>query len=101
MRSLLFHGNCFTCHKEQSAISAPSIIEIKDNYLNAFPNKKDFIDYMSEWVVKPKKETSIMQDSIDKYELMPELGYEKVVIEDIAAYIYDTDFTKVHEGHKE
>jgi len=101
IRSLLFHGNCITCHDEHKSISAPSIDEIKKNYLRAFPKRKDFVAYMSEWVVKPNKEGSIMLDAIKKYELMPELGFDKSTLVEISAYIYDTDFSKKHEGHKQ
>ena len=100
MRSLLFHGNCVTCHDEHTSISAPSIDEIKANYIRAFPKKKDFIAYMSKWIVKPKKETSIMLDAIKKYELMPELGFDESTTRDIASYIFETDFSKEHDGHK-
>ena len=31
-KSLLFHGNCITCHFEQKAVSAPSVIEFKQQY---------------------------------------------------------------------
>ena len=99
MRSLLFHGNCVTCHAEHTSISAPSIDEIKENYLRAFPNKKDFISYMSKWIVNPSADASIMLDSIKKYELMPDLGFDESTTRDIASYIYDTDFSKEHEGH--
>ena len=101
IRSLLFHGNCITCHHEHTDISAPSIDEIKANYLRAFPIKKDFVEYMSKWVVTPSAESSIMQDAIKKYELMPELGFDVSTLKEISAYIYDTDFTQKHEGHKE
>ena len=97
--SLLFHGNCITCHFETKALSAPSIIEIKENYLRAFPQKQIFIKYMSTWVEHPNKDTSILLDTIKKYELMPELGFDKSTLEIIATYIYETDFTKEHEGH--
>jgi len=97
--SLLFHGNCITCHEETKAVSAPSVIEFQENYLRAFPKKKDFVEYMSEWVIHPNAESSIMLDAIKKYELMPELGFEKSTLEIIAEYIYETDFTKEHEGH--
>lgn len=100
-RSLLFHGNCTTCHFEQKTVSAPSIIELKENYLRAFPIKKDFVEYMSKWVVKPNKETSIMLDAIEKHELMPELGYDISTLREISAYIYETDFTKGHDAHKD
>ena len=100
IRSLLFHGNCITCHDEHKSISAPSIDLVKGNYLRAFPTREDFIAYMAKWVVKPNKEGSIMLDAIDKYKLMPELGYDESTLREIASYIYDTDFSKNHEGHK-
>ena len=57
---LLFNGNCVTCHSTNELNkSAPTIIEIQNTYKNAFPNKKDFIYYMSTWVLNPKEETSL------------------------------------------
>lgn len=56
---------------------------------------------MSQWVVQPKTETSMMHDAIEKYKLMPLLGYEVTTIEDIAVYIYDTNFSQKHEGHRD
>ena len=97
--SLLFHGNCVTCHFETKDDSAPAIITVRENYLRAFPKKDDFVKAMSEWVIKPNKETSIMLNAVKKYKLMPHLGYEEEVLKDITAYIYETDFTKKHEGH--
>lgn len=99
--SLLFHGNCITCHFETKDNSAPSIMSVRENYLRAFPQKKDFVEYMSKWVLRPKAEGSLMLDAIKKYELMPLLGYEESTLNIIAEYIYDTDFTKKHEGHKD
>jgi len=93
MRGLIFNGNCTTCHFETKTVSAPSMKIVKENYLRAFPIKKDFVENMSKWVVKPKKETSIMLDSIDKHGLMPELGFEFSTLQEISSYIYDTDFT--------
>ena len=55
---------------------------------------------MSEFALHPKRELSIMQDSIDKHELMPELGYDIETLREIAEYIYDTEFDKPHSGHK-
>ena len=95
---LLFHGNCVTCHYELEEKSAPSMMEVRKRYRQAFPEKKEFVKYLSEWVHHPSQEQSIMQDAIEKHELMPQLAYEKEVLEDIAEYIYETDFTKVHNG---
>ena len=96
MGALLFHGNCTTCHNELQNKSAPAMIEVRRRYMQAFADKKDFVKYLSEWVHDPDAKKSIMQDAIAKYELMPQLSYEKDVLEDIAAYIYDTDFTRQH-----
>jgi len=91
---LYFSGNCVTCHFETEKKSAPSMTEIRENYLRAFPKKEDFVNYMATWVLKPNATTSIMQDSIDEFELMPELGYDEYTLKEIAKYIYETDFNK-------
>lgn len=94
-KELLFNGNCVTCHSTNNLNkSAPTIIEIQKSYKNAFPNKKEFIEYMSTWVYNPKVETSIMSDSINKYSLMPNLAYDKDTLKEISTYIYEKDFTK-------
>lgn len=89
--ALLLEGNCVTCHNYSENISAPSLQLIKQRYLNAFPNKEDFITNMSNWVLSPNKETSLMHDMIDKYELMPELGYEIDTLQKISQYIYENE----------
>lgn len=90
--SLLFNGNCITCHKETKSVSAPSMVELRKVYMSAFDNKKDFVDYMSKWVADPKRETSLMDKWVKKYELMPHLGFDEDTLREISAYIYDTDF---------
>ena len=98
--SLYFHGNCVACHGENTIISAPSVAEFKEAYLSAFPKKKDFVYYLSTWVHHPNATTTIMHDAVEKYKLMPELGFERSALEEIATYIYETDFSKPHEGHE-
>ena len=93
MGSLLFHGNCTTCHFETKAVSAPSMMEVKKRYITAFSTKETFTKQMAKWVKNPNEETSIMQDAIDKYNLMPSLSFEQNTLEDIATYIYETDFS--------
>ncbi len=92
--SLLFNGNCKTCHHSTKSISAPSMANVRENYLNAFSKKEDFVNYMSKWVKKPNEETSLMDSAIKKYSLMPELAFEMETLKEITSYIYDTDFTK-------
>ena len=66
--------------------------EVRQNYLSAYPKKSDFIKAMSEWVDHPHEETSIISQAIKKYDLMPNLYFQKDVLKEISAYIYDTDF---------
>lgn len=88
---LLFNGNCITCHHKTKSISAPSTKIIVSRYKEAFPKKSDFVSYMSSWVLKPNAKTSIMEDMIIKYELMPELGYDKDTLNLISEYLYDME----------
>ena len=44
--SLLFHGNCTTCHFETKTVSAPSMVEVRENYKRAFAKKEDFVEYV-------------------------------------------------------
>lgn len=92
---LLFQGNCVTCHYINEKKSAPSIIEVKEHYITAFPIEKDFVDYMSTWILRPSEKMSIMQHSIDEFGLMPELAYDEYTLKEIAKYIYKTDFSKL------
>jgi len=89
---LLFNGNCVTCHHSTKSISAPSMMEVQKHYKRAFGKKEDFVNYMSKWVLKPKQETSIMLDAIDRYSLMPELAFEIEVLREISSFIYDANF---------
>lgn len=98
--SLLFNGNCVTCHFEKESVSAPSAMELQIRYKDAFPNRGDFIEYMSTWVQYPNADTSIMSDAIKKYELMPELGYDLDTLKSIAEYLYDTDFKTLQTDPK-
>ena len=91
---LFYSGNCTGCHLKNKSVSAPSIIEIKQRYITAFPKRKDFVSYMSTWVKNPNAQTSLMSDAIKKYEIMPELAFDLDTLEKISTYIYETDFKK-------
>jgi cytochrome c551/c552 len=90
--ALLFNGNCVTCHNATQEQSAPSMKVIRERYLLAFSKKKEFVHYMAAFIVHPREDISIMSDKIKKYEIMPTLGYEKSVAQEIASYVYETKF---------
>ena len=91
IKGLLFNGNCTTCHFINRSVSAPSIKEIQKVYKNGFSTKKEFVKYMSNWVLKPNKEGSLMDYAIKKYGLMPELAFDEESVIEITEYIYDLD----------
>jgi len=90
--ALLFNGNCVTCHHTKKSISAPSMKEVKERYSLAFSEKREFVKYMSLFVIKPDVNISIMRDKVQEYEIMPILGYEESVAREISSYIFETDF---------
>lgn len=90
--SLLFHGNCITCHDITTSKSAPSIKKVKQRYIEAFSQKSDFVDYMSVWVLNPNESGSLMHDEINKYGLMPHLAFDQQTLKEISTYIYETKF---------
>ena len=90
--SLLFNGNCVTCHNSKRSISAPSMKEVRKRYLSAFSEKEEFVKYMSLFIIKPDENISIMRDKVQKYKIMPILGYEESVAKEIATYIFETQF---------
>jgi hypothetical protein len=48
---------------------------------------------MSKWVENPNSQTSLMDDIIRKYEIMPLLGFERSTLLQITSYIYDTNLS--------
>ena len=92
INSLLFNGNCIACHEKNKNLSAPSVVEFKKVYKNAFKKEEDFVNYMSKWVANPNEKTSLMDKEVKKYGLMPHLSFDEDVLKDIAKYIYHTDF---------
>jgi len=72
--------------------SAPHFSEIKGYYLLAYPKREDFITHLSNWVHAPNKNTAKLTFAIKEFkQVMPNLGIDKDILQDIAAYLYDTD----------
>ena len=89
--------NCITCHPPSGGIDnriAPPLFAIKAHYEVAEPNKADFINAMTEFLVSPKIENSKMPKAIEKFGLMPNLGFSKEQYEAVAIYIYHADLNK-------
>lgn len=88
----LFNGNCVTCHKVDEPNSSPTIVEIQSRYKKSFSTRDDFVAFMIKWVQKPDRKTALMPESIVKYGLMPELGFEHETLKEIAHFLYEKKF---------
>lgn len=85
----LFEGNCVTCHRVDTDKSAPKIQKVIQAYKKIYPKREDFVENMAIWVLKPNAKTALMPKQIQKYEIMPELGYDKDTLRIIAEYLFE------------
>jgi cytochrome c551/c552 len=88
---LLLNGNCTTCHFINQSISAPAMKIVQKRYKDAFKDKKEFVNYMSNWINNPNKEGSLMLDMIKKYELMPHMQFDEQTLKEITTYLYENE----------
>ena len=89
MYETIFDGNCGSCHTVNDASSAPLLQDIIKKYKDKYPNEKEFVKALSDWVYSPNRKKSLFPDAIKHYSLMPELGIDKETLQGIAAYLYD------------
>lgn len=88
----LFHGNCVTCHDVSKANSAPAIQDVQTRYKQRFDTEKKFTAFMVAWLQKPDAKSAIMQEAVNKFGLMPTLGYDEETLYEIAQFLYTTSF---------
>lgn len=89
-----FNLLCVSCHDASTKGSdriAPPMMAIKKHYLNNANGEATFIQNMMEFVLNPSAEKSQMLPAIERFGLMPNMGYSKQQLESIASYIYHTD----------
>lgn len=89
----LMENNCYMCHNPKAlpeSRKAPSMTEIKLNYLTEDISKEDFINEIEAWTKKPSKEKAKMPDAVEKYGLMPYQFFPENTIRQIADYMFET-----------
>lgn len=83
--------NCGSCHgiglTEQA--SAPNLIQVKKSWIQAYPEKQEFIDQMASFLLQPEAQKSRMQGAVKTYGLMPKMGYTLNQAKEIAAWLYN------------
>ncbi len=99
-----FTAYCMSCHNEQSpedARLAPPPLALQEHYKEAYAEEPAFIEAMSDFVVHPSKEKAIMLQAVEKFGLMPAMGYAEEELNQIASYIYHGNFSKPNESKGE
>jgi cytochrome c2 len=90
-----FNIYCGACHWQTAPQNpiAPPIYNIKKRYTRSYPNETDFVKAMADWVEQPAEQEAVMPGAVQNFKTMPKLGYSRKDVEEIALYIYRTDFS--------
>lgn len=85
--------NCISCHSPNEGLSnkiAPSLKAIKEHYLKNGIKEAEFTGKMSKFLLSPSIEDSEMPQAIEKFGLMPNVGFSEEQYKAVATYIYRT-----------
>jgi mono/diheme cytochrome c family protein len=85
--------NCTICHNSNPAAKgqvAPTIAEIKLQYLKASSDKTAFVQAMTAFTLNPNADQSKMPDAVKKFGLMPKMNFSEQELNAIATYIFNT-----------
>lgn len=86
----LIYSNCSTCHGlgDEELNSAPNLNTVRKAWLEAFPEENEFIENMASFLGQPKIENSQMPEAIERFGIMPKMGYTDEQTEELARWLY-------------
>lgn len=91
----LLKSKCYACHavntKSHDEIIAPPLAAVKRRYLMMYPEKKEFVQAISQWAKDPKEEKAIMKGAVTKFKVMPYQHFDEADLVKIASYMYDEE----------
>lgn len=76
---------------------------VKKHYLTAYPEKKVFVQRVSDWVSAPDADLALLTHAVNKFGLMPAQSIDPETKRAIAEYIYDnlpSGHGGCHQGEK-
>lgn len=93
----IYQSACMSCHalaaKEEGI--APPLFGVKDHVIKAYPERAAFVQRVAAWVKTPNANDVLMPGAVAKFGLMPaQAQLSDADLQAVAAFIYDTDFTK-------
>ena len=93
----LTEKSCFSCHSPNASIGngiAPPMVAIKKHYIAYNTAQAEFTKELIKFINNPSEENSKIPNAIQKFNLMPKMGFSEDEITKIAAYIYNTELEK-------
>ena len=97
---------CFSCHMEtpdpskRDKMIAPPMANVKGHYISTYPDKKEFVQAVVDWVNKPDENKVLMPGAVRRFNLMPPLPIGDDKLKAIAEALYEKDFgTRMGGGH--
>lgn len=88
-----FDAYCSSCHNNSAAV-APPAFALQKRYKMEHKTESDFADAIAGFVLNPTTEAALMKNAVNKFGLMPAMGYPKEDLTLIAQYIYHASFEK-------
>ncbi|TXF88040.1 DUF3365 domain-containing protein [Neolewinella aurantiaca] len=90
----LLEANCQSCHSPEAQLTgrlAPSMLMVKNHYLNDSTTLSGFTADIVRFVGRPSKGYSKMPGAVGRFGLMPQLQYPEEDLKAIAAFVYHAD----------
>ena len=87
----VLNSNCFTCHSPNAGKDeriAPPMKGIKMHYLTEGISKEEFIQNIVAFVANPSAENAKMPGAVEKFGVMPKMGFSDEQMTAAAEYIY-------------
>ncbi len=83
----LLQSKCLSCHSGQLA---PTMQEVRESYLKAYPERESFAKAMHNFVRKPQH--YLMTEQVNRYGMMPAVEIEDAELNAIVNYIFENQF---------
>ncbi len=92
----LFDTKCGICHWQKMPENpvAPPVYNVRRRYLMQYATEEKFVNAVTSWVENPEHEKALLHGAVERFNVMPKLGYTKDEVRKIARYIYQTDFPR-------
>lgn len=96
----ILNSNCYLCHDPNSTshdnLLAPPMAGVKYQYTKAHPEKNDFVNAMTSFILMPDKSTALLKKPVKTVGLMPSTILSEQQVKAVVDYIYNTDIKTPH-----